>query len=43
MRAVQGLDMISRVTIMQSFAAVRLTLWDENKRRLVSFAEASAA
>lgn len=43
MRAVQGLDMMSRVTIMQSFAAVRLTLWDENKRRLVSFAEASAA
>jgi omega-6 fatty acid desaturase (delta-12 desaturase) len=32
----------SRVTIAQSLVAVRLVLWDEDKRRLVSFAEARA-
>jgi hypothetical protein len=30
------------VTIRQSLSAVRLVLWDERKRRLVSFAEACA-
>lgn len=30
----------SRVTLQESFAAVRLVLWDEQRRRLVSFAEA---
>ena len=34
---------ISRLTLMDSFRCVRLTLWDENRRRLVSFREARAA
>ena len=33
---------IRRVTLMESFAAVRLKLWDEQQRRLVSFREARA-
>ena len=32
---------VSRLTLLQSFKAVRLVLWDEEKRRLVSFAEAA--
>lgn len=31
---------VSRITLRQSIAAVRLALWDEDKRRLVSFREA---
>nr|WP_259054435.1 fatty acid desaturase [Methylohalomonas lacus] len=31
---------ISRISLRQSVAAVRLALWDEDKRRLVSFREA---
>ncbi len=31
---------VSRITLRQSVAAVRLALWDEDKRRLVSFREA---
>jgi omega-6 fatty acid desaturase (delta-12 desaturase) len=31
---------VSRVTLRQSLACVQLTLWDEDKRRLVSFATA---
>jgi len=42
LRAVPVLATVSRVTIRQSFSAVRLVLWDERKRRLVSFAEACA-
>ncbi|MBZ0216900.1 MAG: fatty acid desaturase [Fimbriimonadaceae bacterium] len=34
---------IRRLTLMQSFACVRLRLWDENQRKLVSFSEALAA
>lgn len=34
---------MSRLTIMQSFRCVRLTLWDEARRRLVSFREARKA
>jgi omega-6 fatty acid desaturase (delta-12 desaturase) len=30
---------IGRMTLLQSFGCVRLTLWDENRRRLISFAE----
>jgi omega-6 fatty acid desaturase (delta-12 desaturase) len=33
---------VGRVTLWQSLACVRLTLWDEDKRRLVSFATAAA-
>ena len=34
---------IGRLTLWQSFACVRLTLWDESQRRLMSFREARAA
>jgi omega-6 fatty acid desaturase (delta-12 desaturase) len=30
---------VGRITLMQSFACVRLVLWDEAQRRLVSFRE----
>ncbi|HEY1361812.1 MAG TPA: fatty acid desaturase [Xanthobacteraceae bacterium] len=33
---------VSRVTFLQSFRCVRLVLWDERRRRLVSFREISA-
>ena len=33
---------IGRLTLLQSFGCVRLTLWDETQRRLVSFREAKA-
>ncbi|MFC2991286.1 fatty acid desaturase [Halomonas tibetensis] len=33
---------IGRITLWQSFATVRLALWDEGKHRLVSFKEAGA-
>ncbi|HVF84065.1 MAG TPA: fatty acid desaturase [Sphingomicrobium sp.] len=39
LREVPVLDRISRVGLWESFGAVRLVLWDEQKRRLVSFAE----
>ena len=42
LREVPALAQCSRVTIGQSFRAVRLVLWDQEKRRLVSFAEARA-
>ena len=42
LREVPVLARISRVTLRESFSAVRLVLWDEQKRRLVSFAEARA-
>ena len=34
---------VGRLTLLQSFRCVRLALWDETQRRLVSFREASAA
>ena len=40
LRAFPALAACSKMTIGQSFVAVRLALWDEDKRRLVSFAEA---
>jgi omega-6 fatty acid desaturase (delta-12 desaturase) len=43
LREVPVLARISRVTVRESFAAVRLVLWDEQKRRLVSFSEARIA
>ncbi len=42
LREVPVLARISRVTLRESFGAVRLVLWDEQKRRLVSFGEARA-
>ena len=33
---------VGRLTLWQSFRAVRLVLWDEEKRRLISFREARA-
>ena len=42
LRQVPVLAEISRVTIRESFGAVRLVLWDQEKRRLVTFAEARA-
>jgi omega-6 fatty acid desaturase (delta-12 desaturase) len=43
LREVPVLAGISRITLRDSLATVRLTLWDEQKRRLVSFAEARGA
>jgi omega-6 fatty acid desaturase (delta-12 desaturase) len=34
---------VGRITLLQSFACVRLTLWDESQHRLMSFREAGAA
>ncbi|WP_233221965.1 fatty acid desaturase [Allosphingosinicella deserti] len=42
LREVPALAAMSRVTIRESFHAVRLVLWDEQKRRLVTFADARA-
>ena len=36
------LGSVSRLTIRDSLGTIRLTLWDEDKRRLVSFREANA-
>ena len=33
------LGSVSRLTLVQSFRCVRLVLWDESRRRLVSFRE----
>jgi omega-6 fatty acid desaturase (delta-12 desaturase) len=38
-----ALAQVSRVNVRESFSAVRLVLWDEQKRRLISFEEARAA
>ena len=35
-----ALTTINRLSIRESFAAMRLTLWDQDRRRLLSFAEA---
>ncbi|TFI57683.1 fatty acid desaturase [Sphingomonas parva] len=42
MRALPALRAIGRVGIAESLRSVRLVLWDEGKRRLVSFREARA-
>jgi omega-6 fatty acid desaturase (delta-12 desaturase) len=34
---------VSRLTLMESFACLRLALWDEDKKRLVRFADARSA
>ena len=41
-RAWPALASINRMGLAESFASVRLVLWDERKRRLVSFREAGA-
>lgn len=41
LRDIPELAEVSRVTLRQSLAGIRLVLWDEDKRRLVSFAEAA--
>lgn len=43
LRAFPELRSVSRVTLRESFAAVRLALWDEEGRRMISFKEARAA
>jgi omega-6 fatty acid desaturase (delta-12 desaturase) len=40
LREVPALATINRIGVQESLGAVRLVLWDEQKRRLVSFAEA---
>jgi omega-6 fatty acid desaturase (delta-12 desaturase) len=42
LRAIPALADMSRITLRESFGAVRLVLWDEQKRRLVTFKEARA-
>jgi omega-6 fatty acid desaturase (delta-12 desaturase) len=42
LRDIPALGRISRVTLWDSFRTVRLVLWDEQRRRLVSFKEARA-
>jgi omega-6 fatty acid desaturase (delta-12 desaturase) len=42
MRDIPVLSRISRLTVRESFRTVRLALWDEQARRLVSFREARA-
>jgi omega-6 fatty acid desaturase (delta-12 desaturase) len=37
------LKSVGRLTLLQSFACVRLVLWDEGRRRLISFGELRAA
>jgi omega-6 fatty acid desaturase (delta-12 desaturase) len=43
MRDVPVLSRISRLTLRESFRTVRLALWDEQARRLITFREARAA
>ena len=43
LRAYPELRGIGRLTLWDSFGCVRLALWDESKRRLVSFHEARAS
>lgn len=43
LRAHPELRTVNRVTLAQSLGCVRLALWDEGQRRLISFAEAEAA
>lgn len=42
LREIPALAGLSRVTLKESLGTVRLVLWDEEKRRLVSFEEARA-
>lgn len=42
LREVPALATVNRIGLRESLGAVRLVLWDEQKRRLISFAEARA-
>ena len=42
LRDLPELRNVGRLTLLQSFKSVRLVLWNEEKRRLVSFAEAAS-
>ena len=43
MDALPELSQVNRLTLRESLRCVKLTLWDENKRQLVSYREARAA
>jgi len=43
MRDYPELHGIGRLTLLESFRCVRLVLWDETLRRLISFRDARAA
>jgi omega-6 fatty acid desaturase (delta-12 desaturase) len=43
LRAAPQLREMSRLTLRQSFGTIRLTLWDERARRMISFREAAKA
>jgi omega-6 fatty acid desaturase (delta-12 desaturase) len=43
LRAFPELQAVSRLGVRESLGAIRLTLWDEDARRLISFKEARAA
>jgi omega-6 fatty acid desaturase (delta-12 desaturase) len=40
LQAIPGLAEVNRIGIVESFRTVRLVLWDEQQRRLVTFREA---
>jgi acyl-lipid omega-6 desaturase (Delta-12 desaturase) len=43
LRTYPELREIGRLTLWRSFACIRLALWDEDRRRLLSFREARPA
>jgi omega-6 fatty acid desaturase (delta-12 desaturase) len=43
MKAIPEFKALNRLTILESLKCVRLKVWDEDQRRLLTFAEASAA
>lgn len=43
MRAMPDLQAINRMTVIDAFTSLRLALWDEDQRRLVTFSEAKRA
>lgn len=40
LRAVPSLEGLNRVSVLQAFTSLRLALWDEDQRRLITFREA---
>jgi omega-6 fatty acid desaturase (delta-12 desaturase) len=40
---VPHLKNVGRMTLLQSFSTVRLALWDEDSRRMISFKDAATA
>lgn len=43
LRALPNLENLNRVSALQAFASLRLALWDEDQRRLITFREAERA